>query len=495
MNNKSIKSPLLLLKNTVFRNSSWGIISQVAQTVLVSLFFIILARKYSTNEFSKYIIATVLYQLITAFSGMGLNLWFIREIAATNDKKDLVTKFLKIQIYFGVLFYLVNICFSYLLYEDQFIRVLSVLIGINIIFDNVIDAIKSLNIADFQQKKTFVILTIEAILKFLTGCLLFIYPLPIVILSVILITIRFISLNLFIKFGSSALINLKTLWTYKISFTDTRYLVFLNWPFIIISGVSIINWRMANILISKILSITEVANYEISYKVFSIAQILPIIVVSTVFPILNKFYMENDVKRFSAFYRKIHLYYMLFGLLAYTFIYSFADLLLPMAFGSKYLLAASYTKQMFLTILIFPTAFLHANIIIAMKLEKKDMIFNIVMMCINVSTCFLGLHYLKSLSAANYSIFISFLIFHMLQDGLLIRRKITSLKQTILFYLITAVFISIYILLTRYINTYFLFLIYWAFTLCILLSAKKIKHIIKKLFSKEVMPKINQANI
>ncbi|MBS1529445.1 MAG: oligosaccharide flippase family protein, partial [Bacteroidetes bacterium] len=118
----------LFLKSVLFKNSSWGIISQVSQTVLLSLFFVILARKYSTAEFSKYIIATVLYQLITAFSAMGLSQWFIREIAVTNNKKDLVSKFLKIQLYFGVLFYLINIGCVYLLYKDPFIRTLSVLV-------------------------------------------------------------------------------------------------------------------------------------------------------------------------------------------------------------------------------------------------------------------------------------------------------------------------------------------------------------------------------
>ncbi len=39
-------------------NSSWGIVSHVSQTVFLSLFFIVIARRYPTEEFAKYVIAT-----------------------------------------------------------------------------------------------------------------------------------------------------------------------------------------------------------------------------------------------------------------------------------------------------------------------------------------------------------------------------------------------------------------------------------------------------
>jgi len=492
MSNKLTRSISVLFKNAVFKNSSWGFISQISQTVFLSLFFVILARKYTTVEFSKYIIATVLYQLITAFSAMGLSQWFIREITGTTDKKDLISKFLKIQIFFGVLFYIANIALAFLLYDDHFIRLLCILTGVNIVFDNIINAIKSLNIAYFEQKKTFIILTVDAALKFMAGLFLFIYPLQITVLSVLLIVIRFITLNLFIKYGSSSVINLKTLWKYRISFSDIRHLVFLNWPFIIISGVSIINWRMANIFISKMMSITDVANYEITYKIFSIAQILPVIISTTVFPLLIKLYNEGNFEKFRSFYKKIHLYYLLFGLFSFTFIYSFAGYLVPLAFGAKFAASAIYAKQMFLTILVFPTAFLQANLLISMKLERQDMLFNIVMMFFNVTACFAGLYYFRSLWVVNYSIFFSFLIFHVLQDILLIKRKIASIKGSILFYVLTACFTVTYVILNKYVNTSLMFVTYWLITALVLFGKAKFKHFFRKIYVdifKERVPK------
>jgi O-antigen/teichoic acid export membrane protein len=463
-----------LFNNTLFKNSSWGIISQVSQTIFLSLFFVILARKYPTGIFAKYIIANAIYQLVTAFSTMGLSQWFIREFIHTTDKETLISKFIKMQTYFGLAFYIINIALAFIIYDEQFTRILIILLGFNVVFDNLINAIKCLNIANFEQKKTFIILTIESVLKFIAGCLLFLYPFSIITLSVILIGIRFLTLNLFLSFGSSNSVNLKTLWKCKVTFEDMKSIVILNWAFVIIGGVSIINWRMSNIIISKVLTAFDVANYEISFKIFSIAQILPVVISTSVFPLLVKHY-ANNISDFMRFYKKVHIYYFLFGLLAYTFIYSFAGKLIPIAFGTTYLNNADYTKQMFLTILVFPTALLQANVLITMKLERQDMLFNIIALVINLTMCLFGILYIKSLSIVNYSIFVSFLVFHIFQDVLLVRKKIVSIKSVFKFYIVTAAFIYSYITLSKIINPYLIFSITWLLTLSIVFFGKKIR--------------------
>ncbi len=461
-------------KNSLIKNSSWGIISQLSQTIFLSLFFIILARKYPTAIFAKYIVANALYQLVTAFSTMGLSQWFIREYLSNENKAELISKFLKMQIYFGVIFYAFNIGLAFLLYDERFTRILIIVLGSNVIFDNLINAIKCLNIANFEQKKTFIILTIETVLKFLVGCILFIYPLSIVTLSVFLIAIRFLTLNLFLTFGSSNSVSLKVLRKFKIYYTDFKQLVISNWAFIIIGGVSIINWRLANIVISKMLTSFDVANYEISFKIFSIAQILPVVISTSVFPRLVKIYTEQNRESFLAFYKKVHLYYLLFGLLAYTFIVSFAGKLIPLAFGNTYISNAEFTQQMFLTILVFPTALLQANMLITMNLERLDMLFNIIALIVNFAVCIIGLHYIKSLIVVNYSIFLSFLIFRISQDIVLIRRRITNMKSTMFFYIFSAGFIYAYILLGRAINPYLLFTLVWALVSVYLVLSGKI---------------------
>ncbi len=448
-------------KTKLFKNSAWGIISNILQNLLLSVFFIVIAREYSKEDFGNYIIANTLYGFIVGFSALGLGYWFIRELIHTEDRKELINRFFKIQLFAGIIFYFVNIALAYSLYDSQLVRSLSILIGINIIFDNIIYVIKYINIADSEQKKSFVVLTVEAVLKFLVAALLLVYKIPILYLSLFLILLRVISLNLFISYGSSNSINLREIFKSRLSWKETRKIIGANWSFMIIGSISVIYWRIGNILVSKILTVEDVATYEISYKLFSLGYILPVIVSTSIYPLLINAY-KDSMKKMQTLYNNAFLAYGLYGLLAYTFIYSFADLLIPFLFQEKYANASFYCKEMFLTMIIFPTVFLQANVLITLKLEKLDMLCNLVSLILNVAFCIIGFVYFdKTLSVVNYAIFFSFLAFHIIQDVVLIRRKVISLMHVLAFYFVCAAAVLTYYYLASQVNKGYLFFIFW----------------------------------
>ena len=453
-------------ESDLVRNSSWGIVSHVAQAVFLSLFFILLARHYSTDEFAKYIIATVLAQIISAFSSLGLGHWFIREIVGTQDRVGLTRRFLKAQIYFGICFYLVNIGVAFAIYDDRLIRLLAILCGTHVVFDNLTNALKSLNIADLQQRRTFAILTIESFLRLAVACILLVFPLSLITMSCALIVVRVATLNLFLRLGSSSTkLDLRDVFRCPLSFLEIKTLLLSNWPWIILGGVSVINWRSAAIIISTNLSLTDVAIYEITYKLFSIAQIVPVIVATSVFPLLVRLAVEPDDGRLRTFYRQMHAYHVLFGLISYTFAYSFADICIRVAFGSGYATASGYAEQMFLTMLVFPTAFLQGNVLLALRLERRDMLFNVVLLTANVAFAIIGLHFYKSLTVVTGALFVSFLLFHLLQDIFFIRQGISSTRQVAGFYATTMTAVSAYVLLARAVNRPALFVAFWCVTI------------------------------
>lgn len=457
-----MKNKLLsLFRSRLIKNSFWGIAANGLQSVLLSLFFVIVARKYTTSEFAFFLIANTIYQFLAAFSTLGLGQWFTRELVDVEDKQELVSRFVKIQLYSGCFFYLCNVGVAFLLYQDHLLQSLIVLLGVNIIFDNIIYAIKSLNIAEFNQNKTFIILIIDSVLKFAIGCLLFVFPLPIMTLSVLLIIVRFITLNFFLSIGSSKTISLRSLWKFPLAWLEVKKIVFANWPFIIIGSVSIAYWRISNIIISKTLPLADVAHFEISFRVFSIAQILPLIVSMSVFPGLVQQFKTGVRQDFRNYYSKVFNYYLLFGLFSYTFIYSFADTIIPWAFGSAYNITGVYTKEMFLTILIFPTALLQANVLVAMNMERADMWFNVVSLVLNIIFCFTGFLFVKNLTTVNLAIFFSFLVFHICQDVLLVRKGMITIGHVLKFYVLTGLLVGAYILLSYKLPPVALFTGFW----------------------------------
>ena len=142
-----------LFKGRLVGNSFWAILSSLSQNIIFSFFFIVVARKYSSTDFSSYIIANTLYGMIASFSSLGLSQWFIREIKQNEFDASIISRFLKLQILAGAVFYLINVLFSFALYQSELIRSISVLLGINIIFDNVIYVFKTINISRYHQKR------------------------------------------------------------------------------------------------------------------------------------------------------------------------------------------------------------------------------------------------------------------------------------------------------------------------------------------------------
>jgi O-antigen/teichoic acid export membrane protein len=250
-------------------------------------------------------------------------------------------------------------------------------------------------------------------------------------------------------------------------------------------------WRVSTLIISKVLSPVDVANYEISYRIFSIAQMLPVVVSTTVFPILINFFKQGKEAELRAFYKNVHFYYLLFGLFSFTFIYTFIDFLMPILFGLNYAGSGIYTKQMFLTILVFPTAFLQANVLVAMKYEKLDMWFNVICLFVNLLFCLVGLYFIKSLSIVTIAIFSGFLFFHILQDIVLVKKQISSAGHAFRFYIFSIMCIGSFVLLNLLINPILLFSGYWIVILS-LIYLNKSKRI--PWFSQGVKPGINLSN-
>jgi len=120
---------------------------------------------------------------------------------------------------------------------------------------------------------------------------------------------------------------------------------------------------------------------------------------------------------------------------------------MPFLFGSNYAAASAYTREMFLTMLLFPTGVLQATVLIAMKLERVDMTINIISLIASVALIFAGLSFIRSLTVVNVSIFISFLLFHICQDYVLVKRKILTIGNVMNFYFFTAAFVVAYVLL------------------------------------------------
>ncbi len=447
-------------KSSLVKNGAWGVMASVLQVLFVSLFFAIMARRYQPAVFGRFLVANTVYQIVASFSSMGLGQWFIRQYALERDKRFFTSKFLKLQAGMGIAFMLINVIVAMVLYQDEQIRILCVVLGTNIIFDNFINAIKTLNVAEGEQRKSAIVLMVDGFLRLLVSGLLFIYPLSIVWLSVLVIAVRLLTLGIMLRLGSSSNINLLSLWRAPVLLADAKQLVLDNWRFVVIGSISIIYWRSGNIIISKMLSLSHVADYEVAFRFFSILQILPLVASSTIYPQFIRYFNNQDFVALKSFYKNIFVLYTLFAIITYVFVYAFAGQVIPIAFGNNYPGAVSCMQQMFLTILVLPTVLLQANLIVAMGMEKLDMWFNLISLTVHVTISIVGLLLIRELQVVNYAVFASFIVFHLLQDVFLIRRDIINIKHAVLFYLVVALTTVSCLYGSAYLHPYLLFVFF-----------------------------------
>lgn len=447
-------------KSSLVKNGAWGVMASVLQVLFVSLFFAIMARRYQPAVFGRFLVANTVYQIVASFSSMGLGQWFIRQYSLERDKRFFTSKFLKLQAGMGIAFMLLNVIVAMVLYQDEQIRILCVVLGTNIIFDNFINAIKTLNVAEGEQHKSAIVLMVDGFLRLLVSGLLFIYPLSIVWLSVLVIAVRLLTLGIMLRLGSSSNINLLSLWRAPVLLADAKQLVLDNWRFVVIGSISIIYWRSGNIIISKMLSLSHVADYEVAFRFFSILQILPLVASSTIYPQFIRYFNNQDFAALKSFYKNIFVLYTLFAIITYVFVYAFAGQVIPIAFGNNYPGAVSCMQQMFLTILVLPTVLLQANLIVAMGMEKLDMWFNLISLTVHVTISVVGLLLVRELQVVNYAVFASFIVFHLLQDVFLVRRDIIKIKHAVLFYLVVALTTVSCLYGSAYVHPYLLFVFF-----------------------------------
>ena len=105
---------------------------------------------------------------------------------------------------------------------------------------------------------------------------------------------------------------------------------------------------------------------------------------------------------------------------------------------------------------------------------------NVISLFVNVGLAFTGFMFYKTLSVVNLSIFISFIVFHLLQDYILVKNKVATPLEITYGYIALIVGFAAYILLGKVVNLYLLFILFWAVVLpAVVITDKRILNFIK----------------
>lgn len=424
----------MFVKKSVFSNTLSGVVSNVLQNVFLGIFFVLLAKSIGLNEFSNYAIGNTLYQIVGVFSTMGLGTYFIREyVKEVETAKYSTIHFFSVEAILSLFALVVIYLLSISMYSDdiQIIQISSIL-GLNVLFDNLIYSIKAIHTAERTQYLILRITLIESLIKLLMVIVFYFMPFNFLLFLFLLVGFRVITLVLSYKslplhvkseFGElKSYVNIKRI----IKVKQIRALIYEGRVFVIIGSINVIFWRINALLLSKLTDKTDVGNYEVAFKLFSIAQIIPVILMGTIYPILAKNY--SDKHAFLVTSKKAYLQMLIFSVYITLTAYYLSPYAITWFFGEEFKDSIIITQHMFLALIPFSLSLVQAYILIASHYEKIDMWLNIINLIVNST---LGYLMIKSygLVGSVYSISISFLLFYVLQSVFMIKSKIDYLSK------------------------------------------------------------------
>ncbi|MBI9041322.1 oligosaccharide flippase family protein [Lutibacter sp.] len=442
-------------KTSVFSNAFSGIASNVLQNIFLGIFFILLAKAIGINNFSDYVIGNSLYQIVGAFSTMGLANYFIREYVKQKGENDYsVLHFFTTEVLLSFIAFIIIMILSYSLYANELLIVqISCILGINVLFDNLIYSVKALHVANKTQYLILKITLFEAFIKLIL--VIIFYFLPFEFLQFLFLLVGFRILTLILAFYTltnsvkneiSKVFKLSII-NHPIKFKKIRALIYEGRIFIIIGSVSTIFWRINALLLSKLVDKTEVGYYEIAFKFFSVAQIIPVILLATIYPLMSKYY--SDKSTYLSISQKAYLQILTLSVFTTLSAYFIAPYFIKYFFGSQFLGAIKLTQYMFFALIPFSLSLVQAYVLLSSNNEKLDMWLNIMNLFFNTFLSYFLIKHIGSKGSV-ISITVSFILFYILQSIILMYKKLNLLGSfrnsvfVILFFTIVCITISEY---------------------------------------------------
>jgi O-antigen/teichoic acid export membrane protein len=428
-----------LTGKSIISNTISGVAANVLQNIFLGIFFVLLTKSIGLNKFSEYVIGNSLYQIVAAFSTMGLANYFIREYVQMEEKKDYATlHFFATEFILSFIGYIIIILSSVTLYNNELVIIqVSSILGINILFDNIIYSVKAIHIAEKTQIVFLKITLFESLVKLLLASIYYYVPFDFILFILILVIARILTLKLAyvslpnnIKEEIGILSELKSI-KKKIEIKKIKGLIYKGRVFVIIGAVNIIFWRINSLLLSKLATKTDVGLYEIALKFFSIAQIIPVILLGTIFPVMAKNY--SDTKSYLTISKKTYLQVFIFSVYTTLFAYYLCPYFIDYFFGKEFNGAIKITQHMFFALIPFSLSLVQAYMLLSSHNEKLDMWLNIINVIFNTILGYTMISIYGSMGSVT-SITISFVLFYFLQ-GIILRRKkmefLTDLKFTV----------------------------------------------------------------
>lgn len=355
------------MSNTVIRNTSWLTLSAIVQKLISFLYFIVIARLIGVGNTGQYFFAISFTTIFTVIADFGLGSVLTREGAKyPNELEKYVNTVLGVKLFFGVISYAAIIFVSnYLGYAPK-LTFLIALSGITMFFDNVQTAFYS----GFRAKQN---LRYEAIgnigaqiVAMVIGSVALYVRAPLYWL-ILAYTIPSFMSCVYGKYFLTKLYNIRLYFTFDILLV--RKILLIAIPFAAASILGRVYSYADLVLMSKMLTHTDLGLWSIPYKIVFAFQFIPTALSAALYPAMSSFFM-TDAKRVAVLFTQSLRYLALFSVPLSLFLFSLAKPLVLFLFGLHYADSAPVLQLLALSLTCTYTSLLTGSLLNASNRQK-----------------------------------------------------------------------------------------------------------------------------
>lgn len=331
---------------TIFKNMSWLLISQIIASVCGFVWTILMARYLGVNNYGILGFAVSISGILGIIDDLGISTHIVRHVATDNESAPkYLGNIMPFKIILGTINLIITSAILILLKIDGFTIFITVLFTIEIIFKSYANSLFGVFQAFEKGKYQGIGNTLMN-----TTTLLFILISIYADLGLLGITISYIIANLITFIYSYSILN-KYIAKPKFEFDweFCKKITLLSLPFAATGVLYTIYYSIDIVMLTKIVGDYATGIYNATYKLIAVLNLFYSVYTAVIFPVMSKFY-KNDKKLLVISYEKSIKYLMLaiIPLAVGTTFYSLD--IIRLIYGHEYDAAASVLSILIWTV-------------------------------------------------------------------------------------------------------------------------------------------------
>lgn len=331
---------------TIFKNMSWLVISQIIASICGFIWTILMARYLGVSEYGIFGFATSLTGILAMTVDLGISTHIVRHIATNYDSAPkYLGNAIPLKNIFSIGCIILTLIILILMRSDELVITVTLLFTIEMIIKSFIGLLNG-SFQAFEEGKY------QGIGNSLLHIILLIFILITIFtdLGIIGIAISYILANLITLTYEYYVLNKYVIKPkFEIDIEFCKRITFLSIPFAITSLLYTIYYSIDMVMLANIVGNYPTGIYNATYKLISVLTLFYTVYTAVIFPVMSRFFKNDKSMLLISFEKSIKYLMMIIVPLAVGTVFYSTDII-HLIYGTEYEAASSVLSILIWTV-------------------------------------------------------------------------------------------------------------------------------------------------